>query len=119
MLRRPLDRIATWDLAPGEELMEFVCENNRLEHIVDRRSFDHHTAWLCVPDYRLTRAAPDGRAHRERPLVSAGRWADDECEGEVSEKHHCDSGHNGVDRSGARRSGPVAQCADAGHTPFA
>ena len=35
-LSQPLNRRATWDLAPGEEIMEFVCENNRLEHIVDR-----------------------------------------------------------------------------------
>ena len=35
-LSQPLNRSATWDLAPGEEIMEFVCENNKLEHIVNR-----------------------------------------------------------------------------------
>jgi hypothetical protein len=36
VLSQPLNASATWDLAPGEELMEFVCENNRLEHMVGR-----------------------------------------------------------------------------------
>src|SRR5205085_1792816 len=35
-LSSPLNNNTTWDLAAGEELMEFVCENNRLEHMVGR-----------------------------------------------------------------------------------
>ena len=29
---KPVARQSVWDLAPGEELLEFVCENNKEGH---------------------------------------------------------------------------------------
>jgi hypothetical protein len=34
--RRPWTKNLIWDLAPQEELLEFVCENNKPEHIVGK-----------------------------------------------------------------------------------
>ena len=31
---RPWNRNMTWDLVPQEELLEYVCENNRTEYLV-------------------------------------------------------------------------------------